>query len=136
MSSQEPQSSSASAAPSNDTLINIPLTGVANLNPLATEPIVAAAEEPIANSGSQRSLNSRLFPFRFSRDILINNVSSVRSSTLLDDSLFIALGFSRNTSTRTKYKLSECSVCFVDAKFHPKCAKRRTLDRQCQKPGC
>ena len=83
MSSSDPprESSSAIALNSNnDTLITIsqqessvsldaPLAAVAA--PVAIDP----PEEVNSSIGSQRSLNSRLFPFRLTRDSLWNNVS-------------------------------------------------------------
>jgi hypothetical protein len=73
---------SSAVAPSNDTLITI------NQQPSATANIATASpnpnppeqqaqnanEEMNSSIGSQRSLNSRLFPFRISRDTIWNNV--------------------------------------------------------------
>lgn len=77
MSSQDP--AIASAPNNNDTTITIVSSNQQNTAPGASPPSASAAEpsndELNHSTGSQRSLNSRLFPFRFSRDILLNNVS-------------------------------------------------------------
>lgn len=84
MSNHDPPRESLSAvAPNNDTIITI----VSNTTPpVASQP--ASATEPSndelnSSIGSQRSLNSRLFPFRFSRDILLNNVSLLNTCETL-----------------------------------------------------
>lgn len=81
-----PRENTSAPALNNDTLITI------NLNPSSSStapnpPVAAVSVEPPSNDeanssiGSQRSLNSRLFPFRFSRDILLNNVSKHTTTT-------------------------------------------------------
>lgn len=83
MSNPEPPRE-ASSAVNNDTLVTINLSSETAAPVTATNPPAIVPEPPNANEemnssiGSQRSLNSRLFPFRFSRDILLNNVSSRR----------------------------------------------------------
>lgn len=60
-----------------------------NNTPAIVNPVSATAtnsetpsnDELNSSIGSQRSLNSRLFPFRFSRDMLLNNVSLYFSLT-------------------------------------------------------
>lgn len=75
---------SASTPNNNDTLITINLNNqspstavVASTTnvPASTNTVEQNNEEANSSIGSQRSLNSRLFPFRFSRDVLLNNVS-------------------------------------------------------------
>lgn len=80
MSNQDPaREISSASAPNNDTLITIVSNNQQNAasgaSPPASVPAEPSTDEANSNTGSQRSLNSRLFPFRFSRDILLNNVS-------------------------------------------------------------
>lgn len=80
MSNPEPQreGSVVTTTTNNDTLITIAASQPAGT---VIVPAITNTSEPTeelsVSTGSQRSLNSRLFPFRFSRDILINNVSSL-----------------------------------------------------------
>lgn len=92
MSSPDPTRESSSVpALNNDTLITINLNQsntAATTTTTTVPPTTAVIAEPSndeANSsiGSQRSLNSRLFPFRFSRDILLNNVSIQRLHSVI-----------------------------------------------------
>lgn len=87
MSSSDPPRESSSAVAlnsNNDTLITIQQSSVSlDDAPVATAAVVAPSNPPTSDPpeevnssiGSQRSLNSRLFPFRITRDSLWNNVS-------------------------------------------------------------
>lgn len=100
MSSQEPpRESSSSSAPIIETNISIPGSSTnlpsTTASTTAVNPVSSAEpanEEPNSSIGSQRSLNSRLFPFRFSRDILINNVGSLPLDFEKSESSTLALG--------------------------------------------
>lgn len=86
MSSQDPPDVSGAIAQNNDTLITIGNTSQTNVP--ATAPPNTNSSEPNndeinSSVGSQRSLNTRLFPFRFSRDMLLNNVRNWRNTCLL-----------------------------------------------------
>jgi hypothetical protein len=62
------QDSTNSESQSNDVTINMSASSSANI----IEQVSTPNEENSNTTGSQRSLS--IFPFRFSRDILINNV--------------------------------------------------------------
>lgn len=129
MSNPEPPRE-ASSAVNNDTLVTINLSSE-TATPVIATPVTAtnppepqnANEEINSSIGSQRSLNSRMFPFRFSRDILLNNVSSQRLVIDMTHS-FVFLGFSRNSSTRSKHEHCKRSVCIMDAQLNQYCAKQ------------
>lgn len=96
MSNQDPPKEVSSVnAQNNDTLITIGSSSSTAIvvppsppNPNTSE---VNNEEMNTSAGSQRSLNSRLFPFRFSRDMLLNNVSGSNtcSLTLMTHLLFV-----------------------------------------------
>lgn len=81
MSSQDPTRETTSAvAPNGDTMITIGTNNSTQNNTTTSGNQTAAgsvieSEDLNSSIGSQRSLNNRLFPFRFNRDTILNNVS-------------------------------------------------------------
>ena len=135
MSSNTEQSSNAQQGSSSSTNINSVAIAPPTLNTQTSTS--SNTEIPPGNEsgsdlntsiGSQRSLNSRIFPtsFRISRDIILNNVShklnvKIKFEKIISRLSMSTTGFSRNSATRSKFKFNECSLYVLDEEFLAEC---------------